>query len=88
MASPGQPIDFTWTSLPQAALYRLEIETAGGVAVLSALVERGGGYRAPDWLRGKVPGGLVRWRVVALDASGTEVSGSPWRRLRVAPETP
>jgi hypothetical protein len=80
-ASPGQPIDFTWTSLPQAALYRIEIETDAAV-VLSAFVERGAvAYRAPEWLTTKVVDGRVRWRVVALDAAGHDVATSPWRRL-------
>jgi hypothetical protein len=83
-----QPIDFVWNPLPQAALYRIEIETSGGAAVLSALVERGRDYRAPDWLRARVPDGRVRWRVTAIDAVGNEIRVSEWRVLTLAVERP
>ncbi|HLG54342.1 MAG TPA: hypothetical protein VI485_03360 [Vicinamibacterales bacterium] len=86
-AAPAeQPIEFTWNQLPQAAAYRVEIESASGVPILSALVESGVvTYRAPEWFRAKVPDGRVRWRVVALDAIGNEIRVSAWRALTTEP---
>ncbi|MDQ3819420.1 MAG: hypothetical protein M3362_17320, partial [Acidobacteriota bacterium] len=63
---------------------RLEIEDANGKTILSALLPRGTGtYRAPSWLRERAPG-VLRWRVIALDDAGKELSESEWRTLRFA----
>jgi hypothetical protein len=83
--SSSAPLDFSWTETPQATFYRIEIETAQGQAVLSALLPPGRGiYRAPPWLREKTADGNLRWRVVALDQSGNPASETAWRNLQLA----
>ncbi len=73
---------FSWVEDPRAALYRLEIETAAGDAVLSAFAERGRPwYSPPPWLAQRVTEAGLRWRVVALDAGGGVLGRSAWRRL-------
>ncbi len=82
--TPDQPIDFAWMDVEKGALYRLEVEDANNKTILSALLPPGTGtYRAPSWLRERAPGAL-RWRVVALDEAGKELSESEWRALRFA----
>ncbi len=84
--SPGQPIRFSWTEDPRASLYRLEIQTVDGDAILAALAQRGRPtYDAPPWLAERAAGRSLRWRVVALDAKGSLLRGGPWRRLTPAP---
>lgn len=77
------PIDFTWTELNgRAAFFRVETESDTGEELLAAIVPRGPGlYRAPSWLREKATSGSIRWRVVALDLLGREVSRTEWRRI-------
>jgi hypothetical protein len=73
-----------WIDLPQADLYRVEVEDASGRRVFSALVPRGiGAYGLPPMVKERVPDGQVRWRVVAIDVTGREIRTSAWRRLRV-----
>jgi hypothetical protein len=72
---------FTWQTLAQAALYRIEIETEDGAPLLSALVQgEVGAYRAPPLLAERAAGRAIRWRVVATDAAGRELARSAWRR--------
>ena len=77
---PGdEPIGFSWSPLPAALLYRLEVES-GGEVVLDALVAAEvAGYRAPTWLRERLIDGALSWRVVALGANGRELTATPWR---------
>jgi hypothetical protein len=83
LAGAGPPPIFTWQSHSQAALYRLELETTEGEALLSAFVPGPvSGYRAPPWLAERAAGRAVRWRVVVIDAAGRELGTSEWRRLR------
>jgi hypothetical protein len=84
--SRNSPLEFSWSEVDQGALYRLDVESADGRLVLSALVERGvGAYRAPPWLRDLTSDGRLRWRVVAISAPGNEIRVTPWRRLDLAP---
>jgi len=77
-------IELSWLELPQADVYRVEVEDASGNRVLSALVQRGiGTYRLPPFIRDRAPGGQLRWRVMAIDVTGREIRGSAWRRLAV-----
>lgn len=79
------PLVFTWQEISHAVLYRVEIETARGELVFSALASAGtAGYRAPPWLRERLTGDL-RWRVVATDAAGRPVGRSVWRGLVLSP---
>jgi hypothetical protein len=76
------PLEFSWTQVAQAVVYRLDIEAAGGGHVHSALVDASGGiYRAPSWLPDRTTDGHLRWRVVAIGATGSEIRVTPWRSL-------
>ena len=81
---------FIWRLLSQAALYQLEIESDAGAMILSALVPGAiAGYRAPPWLAERLPGGQLRWRVVATDAGGRYLGRSGWRTARITlPQSP
>jgi hypothetical protein len=79
----NQPIDFVWSALPRAAVYRLEIEDEAGTLVLSALLQPNvTTYRAPSWLKGKAGQRTLQWRVVALDQRGMVMSETTRRNLR------
>ncbi len=83
-AAPAGAIELAWVELPQADVYRVEVEGADGARALSALVQRGiGAYRLPPLVKDRVPDGQVRWRVVAVDATGRDLQSSAWRRLNV-----
>lgn len=83
-AVPAGAIELAWVELPQADVYRVEVERADGARALSALVQRGiGAYRLPPLVKDRVPDGQVRWRVVAVDATGRDLQSSAWRRLNV-----
>jgi hypothetical protein len=76
---------FRWESKARAAFYRIELVGLKNQPILSALLLPGeGSYRAPSWLRERVTDGEVRWRVLALDQSGSLVDASGWRSLRLA----
>jgi hypothetical protein len=80
------PIDFTWTEISgRAAFFRVEIESGSGEELLAAIVPRGPGlYRAPSWLREKAANGSIRWRVVALDLLGRDVTRTSWQNASVS----
>jgi hypothetical protein len=79
-----KPIDFNWNGVPRAAVYRLELASAEGDVLLSALLQPGATtYHAPSWLKDKTANGSLRWRVTALDESGNSISESAWRLLRL-----
>ncbi len=81
----AEPVDFSWAETSQAAFYRIEIETAQGQTILSALLPPGKGiYRAPSWLKDKAAEGNLRWRVVALDQTGNPIAETAWRSLRLS----
>jgi hypothetical protein len=86
---PAASLRFAWTASPGAVLYRLEVESAGGESILEAIrtVETLD-YDAPDWLAQQLSGAAFRWRVVALGASGTVVTTTPWRAGEVAAVEP
>lgn len=72
-------LEFSWTSVRQAALYRLDIHDSTGNLLHSAYVQPGlETYRAPSWLPEKSPAGF-KWRVIALDLRGSELQTSVWR---------
>ena len=87
---PGEPVQFSWQDVRQAAHFRLELRSAADEELLAAVLPAGvGGYRAPPWLAERAAGGLVRWRVVGLDLRGNRVAGAGWRTLELAaPATP
>jgi hypothetical protein len=78
-----QKVDLTWTEREDAALLRVDVLDEQGSGLLSALVPPGVGiYRLPMWLKDKTAGAIMRWRVVALDATGAEVGETPLLSLR------
>jgi hypothetical protein len=80
----NQPIEFRWTQAPGAALYQLEIADQSGKAIMSALLQPLTlNYRAPSWLRGVTIGGVLQWRVSAIDQNGLKTMQTPWRRLQL-----
>jgi len=79
--SAGESIEFAWTAVPNAVLYRLEIETLDRQHVFSALVSGKTGYQAPPWMADHANGAALRWRVVALNEAGAVVARSGSRRL-------
>jgi hypothetical protein len=79
----GAPV-FSWRELPEAAYYRLDVESPGGEALLSAVLPRGtAGYRPPPWFTERVTMESLRWRVVAADPDGREIARSRWHTLEV-----
>jgi hypothetical protein len=83
--SAGQVAEFIWSEMPQARLYRLEIENETGKLVHSAVLKSSVRiYRAPSWLKGKTGDGALRWRVIALDQEGKIIGGTSRRSFRFA----
>jgi hypothetical protein len=77
----GAAAELAWVDIPQADVYRVEVEAVGR-RVLSALVPHGvAAYRLPPFLKERAGTGEIRWRVVALDVAGRELRASAWRRL-------
>ncbi len=74
------PLHFTWIEGGvRAAFFRVEVRNQSGEDVHAAIVPRGAGlYHAPSWLLEKA-GTNPKWRVVALDLLGREVSKTDWR---------
>ena len=74
---------FGWLEHITAVLYRLEVTTMQGEAVLSALTERGTtSYAAPAWLADRAGDAGFLWRVVALDGTGELIGLTSWRGHR------
>ncbi len=79
----NQPVDFVWSGLPRAAVYRLEIEDDAGALLHSALLQPNAlTYRAPSWLKSKAGQRTLLWRVVALDQGGAVMGETAWRGVR------
>ncbi len=79
-------LQFAWAAATQAALYRLEIESASGAPLLTALVAAPlATYLAPPFFGQRIgDAASLRWRVLALDSGGREVARSAWRALDLA----
>jgi hypothetical protein len=78
------PIDFAWAASPQAAFYRLEIEDENGKLILSAMLKSPvRNYRAPSWLKSKITGGNLSWRVVAMGQAGQYIGETEKRRFHL-----
>ncbi len=82
--SSNEPIEFRWSSIEGVSLYRIEVEDENRTLIMAAvLLPISATYRAPSWLKEKVNGGTVQWRVLALDAAGNPISETPRRRLQL-----
>jgi hypothetical protein len=83
--APSEAVDFIWSDVPHAVIYRLEIDDVRRRRVLDALLPSGVlSYRAPTWLHERTAGGSLRWRVAALGPGGTALARTPWRELRAS----
>lgn len=84
VSASGSPLEFRWAQIEGASLYRIELRDVTDSLVMSAIALPGVGiYGAPSWLKDKLGDGVLRWRVVALDKTGKQLSESPTRRLRL-----
>jgi hypothetical protein len=76
----GHPVVFAWQPGEPALLYRLEIESAAGEELLSAVLQTGvNSYRSPPWLAERVGVEGFRWRVRAIGPEGEALGATPWR---------
>jgi hypothetical protein len=86
----GRSTEFSWTEVPNAQTYELQVRSANGLAVLGAvLLAKTNRYRAPSWLAERASNKPLRWRVVARDVAGEDIQRTPWRTLQIrkAPES-
>ena len=84
--APESALDFEWTQVPAALLYRLELADMAGTQLFAAVVQQGiGTFRAPPFVRDRAADGRLHWRVVALGAEGSELGATGWRELRLSP---
>lgn len=80
----SEPIDFVWTRISNAMIYRLEIADLQNAPILSAILTSGAEtYRAPVWLKDKVGNAVARWRITAFDNQHQQLSQSDWRSFRL-----
>jgi hypothetical protein len=77
----GSPVHFSWSRLPGAAAYRLEIRSNAAVVLNAAVAAGAGSYTSPPWALAEADLTL-QWRVVAVDANARTMVRSDWRRLR------
>jgi hypothetical protein len=75
-----------WTLAEDAPFSRLEFQTHDGTVLLTAVV-RGArrSYNVPPVVAERASGQPVRWRVSALDATGSIVRRSAWSPFRFRP---
>jgi len=86
---PGTKVNLVWTETEAAALFRLEVEDSTNQLLVSALLRPGMGmYSLPSWISEKAAGAPIRWRVVALDPSGSVTEEGVWRSLKWGEATP
>jgi hypothetical protein len=79
----GDPVDLEWVVIPQAAYYRIEIESGGAILHQALLASGATAYRLPPFVVEKLIRSELTWRLVAVDAAGAEAATSAWRRLRL-----
>jgi len=72
----------SWSAEQSAAAYRVELQSAAGAPLMSALVPRTvQHYEVPTMVWQQAAGGAIRWRVTALDGVGAFVRQSGWRSV-------
>lgn len=77
------PVDFNWTLIGGATIYRLEVEGLQSNKIVSAILTgETSRYRAPSWLKDNVGESPARWRVTAFDGQGKQLAQTDWRILR------
>ena len=72
----------TWSAEPSASAYRVDLQSAAGAPLMSALVPRTMlHYEVPTMVWQQASGAAIRWRVTALDGVGAFVRQSGWRSV-------
>lgn len=75
-------VEFSWKQASGAALYGLELADRDGRLLLQALLAPNiRVYRPPSWLVDSLSDSVLRWRVTALNDTGSVISESAWRSL-------
>jgi hypothetical protein len=83
LLSSNIPVDFSWSPMEDAVVYRFEVEDLLGTPVISAILPKSvGSYRTPSWFKDKVVDTIVRWRVIAFDQQKNSIATTEWRALR------
>jgi hypothetical protein len=80
---------FRWTPHAGAQFHRLEVQRPDGTTVLAAVLPAGTEtYESPVWLRERLEGSELRWRVVALGTGGRVVGSTAWRSASLSGTDP
>jgi hypothetical protein len=77
------PLELAWICTERAAWLRVEIEADEKPVASAMLAPDAGRYRVPPFLLQAHRGQALRWRVAALDTTGSRVATSEWRTLAV-----
>jgi hypothetical protein len=86
---PAARLSFSWTPHAGAQFHRVEIQEPDGAALLAAVLPASlSAYDAPVWLRDRLAGPSLRWRVVALGTAGRVIGSTDWRTANIAPGSP
>ncbi|HEX7069857.1 MAG TPA: hypothetical protein VF190_03580 [Rhodothermales bacterium] len=81
--SGGETLDLSWTGVPHATLYRLEILGDDGERIHEALLPSSiATYRTPPWIRDRSMETPLSWRVTALNSEGRVLAVSSLRAVR------
>ena len=83
LVSADSALTLAWSDVPEAARYRVQIESiSDGKMLLSAIVARGSPmYEVPPFITAQLSNAGARWRVVAIDSTASEIGHSEWRRM-------
>lgn len=77
--SAALPITLKWKAVPDAKLYRLEIEDSEGSKLFSAIVlPTTNEYQLPSFIRELVTAKSLKWRVVAIGPDRKTLDESPF----------
>jgi hypothetical protein len=79
-ASPADSsVEFRWSPVVGARYYRLELERARDRIHQAFVNAAATSYTLPPFVKDKANGGDMRWRVVAIDAAGSNIGQTEWR---------
>lgn len=79
---PDQLLEFSWTSVDDAQLYRIEINDKSNQLAAAIVSATQLYYMLPPWVRNSLKGEM-RWSVVALDKNGELIVSSETRKLSI-----
>ena len=79
--SLDNPLRFSWSQVEGVSLYRLEIAQGAKLVFAALVAAESNGYSAPPWIKEQT-GKTLRWRVLALNHTGSVVAASPWQDFR------